>query len=111
MTSNADIVEAVLKAYNAQDMDAFCAHFAEDCIVGDLHGVAAHRGHAGLRERYGATWAKYPQNRVWVTERIAVGNTVVDHEFGERSPGGEGFEIIAVYTFRDGKIVRMEMAR
>ena len=111
MTSNADIIEAMLEAFNAQDMDAFCAHFAEDCIVGELNGATAYRGHAGLRSHFGATWEKHPQNRVWVTQRIAVGNTVVDHEFGERSPGGDGFEIIAVYTFRDGRIVRMETAR
>ena len=40
-----------------------------------------------------------------------VGNTVVDREVGYREPGGERFEIVAIYTIRDGLIARLDMAR
>jgi hypothetical protein len=40
-----------------------------------------------------------------------VGNTVVDHELVIRAPGGEQFEIIAIYTFRDGLIARVDFAK
>ena len=42
---------------------------------------------------------------------IAVGNTVVDHELVIRAPGGEQFEIIAIYTFKDGLISRVDFAK
>ena len=47
---------------------------------------------------------QFPQNKAELKNRIAVGNTVVDHELVIRAPGGEQFEIIAIYSFKDGLI-------
>ena len=41
----------------------------------------------------------------------AVGNTVIDHEHVVRKPGGEEFEIIAIYTIKDGHIARVDFAK
>ena len=56
-------------------------------------------------------FATFPQNKAWLKGRVAVGNTVVDHELVIRAPGGEQFEIIAIYTFRDGLIARVDFAK
>ena len=53
----------------------------------------------------------FPQNKAELKNRIAVGNTVVDHELVIRAPGGEQFEIIAIYTFKDGLISRVDFAK
>ena len=53
----------------------------------------------------------FPQNKAELKNRIAVGNTVVDHEQVVRAPGGEQFEIIAIYSFRDGLIARVDFAK
>ena len=42
------IAQAQLDAYNAQDLDAHCAHFADDVVVAGLNGEVAR---TGLHER------------------------------------------------------------
>ena len=64
-----------------------------------------------LHARYAKAFAQFPQNKAVLKSRIAVGNTVVDHELVIRAPGGEQFEIIAIYTFKDGLISRVDFAK
>lgn len=109
--SPADLVQKQFDAYNAQDLDRLCACYAEDCVITDLDGEVTIRGRAAFRERFAKTFAEYPKNRAWSVNRMAVGNVVVDHEVGERAPGGERFEIIAVYTIKNGLIGRLAMGR
>jgi hypothetical protein len=42
---------------------------------------------------------------------LACGNVVVDHERVRRSPEGEPFEVLAIYTIRDGKIARVDFVK
>ena len=42
-----------------------------------------------MRARYAKAFAQFPQNKAELKNRIAVGNTVVDHEHVIRAPGGE----------------------
>lgn len=106
-----EIVQAQFDAYNARDVDAMCGWYAEDCIVANLNGDVTLRGREAVRTRYGKTFAENPQNRAWSHHRFAVGNIVVDHEAGERAPGVGRFEVVAIYTIRDGLIARLDMAR
>ncbi len=73
----------------------------------------AHRNQQcdAIKARYAKAFAQFPQNKAELKNRIAVGNTVVDHELVIRAPGGEQFEIIAIYTFRDGLISRVDFAK
>lgn len=107
----ADVVQAQLDAYNAQDLDLFCSLYAEDCIIADLNGAVTQTGREAVRARYAQTWSQYPLNKAKAVNRIAFGNTVVDHEQVERAPGGERLEVIVVYTVRDGLIARADFAR
>jgi uncharacterized protein (TIGR02246 family) len=106
-----EIVQAQFDAYNARDADAMCAWYAEDCIIANLNGEVTFRGREAVRTRYAKTFADNPQNRAWSHHRFAVGNVVVDHEQGERAPGVGRFEVVAIYTIRDGLIARLDMAR
>ncbi|MBI1188565.1 MAG: SgcJ/EcaC family oxidoreductase [Alphaproteobacteria bacterium] len=106
-----EIVQAQFEAYNAQDIEAFCRWYADDCVIATYNGEAVQRGKDEIRARFSAMFAAHPQNRAWVKHRFAVGNIVIDHEQGERSPGGEGFEVAAIYTIKDGLIARLDMAR
>ena len=106
-----EIVEANYEAYNAGDADRLADLYAEDCVLTDLNGKVTLEGREAFRERFARTFAEHPQNKAWSVSRIALGNVVVDHELGERSPGQDQFEIIAVYTIRDGLISRLAMGR
>ena len=109
--SNIDIAQKQLDAYNAQDLDAYVGFFAEDCIVSGLNGTPTETSRAAIKARYAKAFAQFPQNKAYLKNRIAVGNVVVDHERVVRAPGGEEFEIIAIYTFRDGLIARVDFAK
>ena len=108
---NIDIAQKQLDAYNAQDLDTYVSFFAEDCIVSGLGGQPTETSRDAIRARYAKAFAQFPQNKAVLKNRIAVGNTVIDHEKVVRAPGGEEFEIIAIYTFRDGLIARVDFAK
>jgi uncharacterized protein (TIGR02246 family) len=109
--SNADVAQKQLDAYNAQDLDTYVAFFTEDCVVSGLNGSPTETSRDAIKARYAKAFAQFPQNKAELKNRITVGNTVVDHELVIRAPGGEQFEIIAIYTFRDGLIARVDFAK
>ena len=109
--SNVTTAQAQLDAYNAQDLDKYMTYFTADCIVSGLNGTPTETSRDAIKARYAKAFAQFPQNKAELKNRIAVGNTVVDHELVIRSPGGEQFEIIAIYTFRDGLIARVDFAK
>lgn len=109
--SNIDIAQAQLDAYNAQDLDKYMTYFTEDCVVSGLNGTPTETSRDAVKARYAKAFAQFPQNKAELKGRIAVGNTVVDHELVIRAPSGEQFEIIAIYTFRDGLIARVDFAK
>jgi hypothetical protein len=109
--SPSELVAAQVDAYNAQDLDKFVGFYADDCVIADLNGEVRFPNRVAIRARFAETFAKFPQNRARILKRIAVGNIVVDHEVGERSPGGDSFELVAVYTIKNGKIARLDMTK
>jgi uncharacterized protein (TIGR02246 family) len=108
--SPVDVIASQLAAYNAQDLDAFCALFAEDCVIADLNGAVTQAGLGAVRERYAALFALHPQNRARIISRMAVGDVVIDHEEVSRTPG-QSFQAIAIYTVKNGRIARVDFVR
>jgi hypothetical protein len=109
--SNAETVQKQLDAYNAQDLDAMMAFYAPDVVVSGLNGVPTETSRGTLRARYEKAFAQFPQNKAELVKRIAVGGTVADHEHVIRAPGGETFDVIAIYSFKDGLISRVDFAK
>ena len=109
--SNLDIAQKQLDAYNAQDLNKYVSYFTEDCVVSGLNGTPTETSREAIKARYAKAFAQFPQNKAELKNRITVGNTIVDHELVIRAPGGEQFEIIAIYTFRDGLIARVDFAK
>jgi len=111
MTSPSDVAQAQLDAYNAQDLDAHCAHFSDDVKVADLNGAVTVDGLAAYRARYAKVFADFPSNKAVLVARIAIGNVVIDHERVLRTPTSEPFEVAAIYTIVDGKIRRVDFVK
>jgi len=100
-----DVVERQVRAYQAFDLDVFCACYAPDVVIEDADGQVTIAGQAALRERYQAMFAQHP--RAEVVARLAVGSWVADHErvqVGERK-----LELLVTYHVRDGCIDRVRM--
>ena len=110
--SIADIAQRQLDAYNAQDLDAYCAYFTDDVVVADVGGEANLQGNAAYRERYAGAFAKFPNNKAELLNRIVLGNVVIDHERVDRGDGATPvFEVAAIYTFNGDKIARVDFAK
>lgn len=118
MASHADVsglAAAQLEAYNAGDVEAFCACYADDVVVLDEAGTEALRGIEAFRARYGALFATFRDVRAEILARVAMGRHCVDHErwsrvhreTGERMTG----EILVRYTVRDGRIAIVQFLR
>lgn len=111
MTASADLIQRQLDAYNAQNIDAFLECFAADAELAAFNGAVTHQGIDAIRARHEELFFQFPKNRAKLVNRIDLGTTVIDHEAVERGPGGERFEVAAIYTIRDGKITRVDFAR
>ena len=103
-----EIVQAQYDAYNAQDLDALCGHFASDCKLATLNGDVYSEGLDAFRERHAALFAEFPQNRAILLSRMVIGDTVIDHEDVERAPGTERFQVAAIYTIKNGRVARVD---
>jgi hypothetical protein len=109
--ANIAVVAAQLAAYNVQDLDAHVAHFADDVVIADFNGAENLHGIADYRARYEGVFAQYPGNHAQLVNRLACANVVVDHERVSRVAGGPTFDVLAIYTLRDGKIARVDFVK
>jgi hypothetical protein len=107
----AEIAEAQLVAYNAQDLERFCSFYAEDLVVAELNGVVQLTGRAAFQEKYARMFRESPANRVELLGRITLGDVVIDHERVFRTPDAAPFEVAAIYTFKGQKIVRVDFVK
>ena len=81
-TAAADLVQRQLEAYNAQDLEAFLATYADDAVImSRATGQILLQGKQAIRDRYGKIFQQYPKNHARIAERRTEGNNVVmDHE-------------------------------
>lgn len=105
----AALAAAQLAAYNARDLDAFCACYADDVRVWGLDGAVSLDGMPAFRASYGAAFAAWDVFGAAVDRRDVDGDVVVDHEAWWRSRGDERREgrVRARYTVRDGRIAEV----
>lgn len=111
MSASADLIQRQLDAYNAQDIEAFMRCYADDAVLAGLNGGVNQAGHEAIRSRHLALFAEFPQNKAELANRIDLGTTVIDHERVERAPGGDRFDVAAIYTLRNGEIARVDFAK
>ena len=102
------VVQAQLEAYNARDIDAFLATYADDVKLYQLPEKLLSEGIAPMRERYGELF-KDERLHATIVNRIVMGNTVVDHERVRlTTPQGPGtVEAVAIYEVSGGKITKV----
>ena len=106
------IAQKQLDAYNAQDLALYCSFFTEDVVVADLNGAVSTDGLAAYEQRYRDAFAKFPNNKAALVSRMAISDTVIDYERVERGDGVTApFDVIAIYTFRGGKIARVDFVK
>jgi hypothetical protein len=101
------VVQRQLEAYNARDIDALMATYAEDVQVFEHPDTLLASGSQELRARQIIRFQE-PNLHAHLVNRIVAGNLVIDHERVTLTfPEGTGqLEMVAIYEVRDGKISR-----
>lgn len=103
----AQVVNAQFAAYNAHDVDAFAACYADDVSIISLDGKRPPiKGITALKQVY-AFLNKEPKTfRVEIIKRMVNGPIVVDVERVYGLPPGKHLpDMIAMYEVRNGKVL------
>ena len=106
MTESAEtIVQRQLDAYNARDLDALVAVYADDAQLFEHPSTLLAAGSAALRERL-APRLREPNLHARLLQRSVMGAVVIDHEQITRNfPEGPGtLEMVMIYEVRGGRI-------
>ncbi len=99
-------VQGQLDAYNARDIDAFMACWADDCEYYEFPDRLLAKGLTEVRDRHVARF-KEPNLHGRLVKRIAA-NLVVDQEVVTRTfPNGPGeVDVVAIYEVESGRIAK-----
>lgn len=105
--SPAAVVQRQLDAYNAKDVEALVALYADDAALHEFPATLLAKGTAALRERFAARFRE-PNLHATLLHRIVAGDTVIDHESVTRTfPEGPGtIELTMIYEVKAGRITR-----
>ncbi len=109
--TNTQLISALVERYNAHDHQGVADLFASRCQEYNHGGELLREGPAAIAENYRKVFTDFPQNRATVIHRSAFADKVIDHERVIREPDGEAFEVIVIYTIKDGAIVRTDYVK
>jgi hypothetical protein len=101
------VVQRQLEAFNARDLDALLAAYAEDAQLFEHASTLVASGSVELRERFGARFRE-PNLHATLLNRIVVGAVIIDHERVTRTfaEGAGDLELVMIYEIKDGRIAR-----
>lgn len=99
------VIQRQLDAYNARDLNAWLAMYAEDARQYEHPDKLLAAGHAEIRARAAIRFAE-PNLHATLIRRSVMGPVVVDHEVVSRTfPEGPGLvELVCIYVVADGLI-------
>jgi hypothetical protein len=99
------VVQRQLDAYNARDIEALLATYAEDARQFEFPAKLLAAGHAEIRART-ASRLQEPNIHAKLLKRSVMGSIVIDHEEVTRTfPEGPGrIQLVCIYEVRAGKI-------
>lgn len=111
------IAEAMIAAYNAQNVDTYVSYMTDGACEANYRGAVVREGKEGTRSGLAAAFAKWPRNKAEIREKQAIGNYVLFREYVTRGPAADGselvdpFEVLAIYSFEGDKVSRVEFIR
>lgn len=104
-----DLADAQLLAYNAHNLEAFLAPYADDVEVYNFPATLTIKGKEAMRKAYGFLTTT-PGLYCRLLNRIVQGNTVIDHE-EVTGFGPNPVYAVAIYEIKEGKIKKVYFTR
>lgn len=105
------IAQGQLESYNLQNIDDFLSWYADDVEVYNFPNELVYKGLDEMRKRYTNAWKLNPNQKATVTDRISVGNTVMDKEIVTGRANGIIVNVIAIYKIENDKITQVYFVR
>jgi len=107
------VVERQLGAYNAHDVEAFAACYAEDVELYEFPATLREpKGKAGLKAHYGSRFQENPNLHASARDQILSGPYVIHREKVTGLAGRkEPLEVVVVYLVKDGLIRKVWFLR
>lgn len=99
------VVQQQLDAFNARDLEAWLATYAEDACQYQHPATLLARGRAQIRQRAIVRFAE-PDLHAQLLHRQVLDKVVIDHEIVRRNfaEGPGHIELLCLYTVEEGKI-------
>ncbi len=110
-TPQTELLDLVLRDFNAHDAARFASHFADDARLYQHPGTITQNGRAELIAYYLTRFEEVPNIKAQLLHRIVIGDYVIDHERIQRSPDAEPVEVLAINFVKERKIQRLDMIR
>jgi hypothetical protein len=106
-TTPESVVQQQLDAFNARDIDALLAVYADDAQLFEHPAKLVAHGSAELRPRFTLRFQETNLHAA-LLKRIVAGSMVVDHERVTRTfPEGAGqIELVMIYEVKEGRIAK-----
>ncbi|WP_420574820.1 nuclear transport factor 2 family protein [Kordia sp.] len=103
-TAAAEVVQKQVEAYNARNIEAFIATYSDDVVFYGFPKEVRFKGIAQVREIFGIFFKNSPDLHCDIEDRIASGDTVIDHEKVRFQKDDPIQEFVVMYKVTDGKI-------
>ncbi len=101
------LAQAQLDAYNARNVEAFLAPYAEDVAVYSFPQKLQYRGKAEMRKVYAGMFNDLPDLHCTLVSRMVQGDVVIDQESVVFRSGEPPLKAIAIYKIENGKIAEV----
>lgn len=100
-----DIVQRQVDAYNARDIEAFCALYHDDIELYDFPNTLLFSGKAALAKRYSGRFDSNPDLNAAIHKRLVMGQFICDLETASGATFGSKRAIV-IYEVEDNLIRR-----
>ena len=104
------LAQRQLDAYNARDLEAFCAPYSDDIQVVGLDGQVQAHGKEAFKARYRERFQKQLKLHCQLVKRMVMGNFVLDEESITGSDS-DPIHAVAIFEVRNGKIAVVRFIR
>jgi hypothetical protein len=100
------VVKQQVDAYNARDIEAFLAPYADSVKIYLFPAKLVSTGKEAMRRTYSQLFSKAPKLHCEITGRLVQDNTVIDNEH-ITGLGGKPMDGIAIFQIEAGKIAKV----
>jgi hypothetical protein len=107
------VVQQQLEAYNNRNINSFMATMSTEIVLYNFaDGKLLAQGFKDVKAMYSSLFSQSPQLHSELTNRIVLGNQVIDHEtITGRMGSSEAIELVVIYEVSESKIYKITVLR